>query len=83
MNISVSRSADKASGENRESGANPERYRHCKCGGPGNGESRSLERSEKAPPELWMHKSGDLLKWFPAESGAASASRKIGCGDLV
>ena len=28
--------------ENRKSGANPERYRHCMCSGPTRGESQSL-----------------------------------------
>lgn len=49
--------------ENRKSGANPERYRHCICVGCTRGESRSLgERPEKAVCGLTRHKSGDLLK---------------------
>lgn len=35
-------------GENSESGANPERYRHCERGGSARDESRPLEKSEKA-----------------------------------
>ena len=34
--------------ENRKPGANPGRYRHCMRGGSAFGESRSLEKSEKA-----------------------------------
>ena len=34
--------------ENRKPGANPGRYRHCMRGGSLFGESRSLEKSEKA-----------------------------------
>ena len=34
--------------ENRKSGANPGRYRHCMRGGPLLGESRSLGKPEKA-----------------------------------
>ncbi len=49
-------------GENRESGANPERYRHCMRGGTARGESRSLGWApEKAVRRLRMRKSGYLL----------------------
>ena len=42
-----------ASQENRESCVNHERYRHCKRGGSAKGESRSLEKSEKAVQNCW------------------------------
>ena len=52
-----------AGAENRESGASPERYRHCKRGGTPHGESRSLEAlSEKTVWVLWMREPGYLLR---------------------
>ena len=48
--------------ENRKTGENPVRYRHCMRGGTTQGESQSLGVfPEKAVWELWMRKSGDLL----------------------
>ena len=76
--------------KNRELGANPERYRRCKCG----------ECLQKALPKLihcdfsWegadisvMHKSEDLLEFimlrprFMEFTGALTAQN--GCGDFV
>lgn len=50
-------------GENRKSGVNPERYRHCMRRGYTQDESRSLGKPEKAGVWLGKRKSGDLLKW--------------------
>ena len=47
--------------ENRSSGANPERNRHCKRGGSVQGESRSLGNREDCVHGLMRRKSGDLL----------------------
>ena len=61
-------------GENSESGANPERYRHCMRVGTSQGESRSLGvPPEKAVTLPMRRKSGDLLKCdhsFAPEIGA-------------
>lgn len=48
--------------ENRASGVNPERYRHCERGDRVQDESRPLGRPEKAVHESVKRKSGDLLK---------------------
>ena len=67
-----------AGAENRESGVNPERYRHCKRGGTPQGESRSLEGlSEKTVWVLWMREPGYLLRpcdrQTPASTGDLAA----------
>ena len=52
-----------APGENSESGANPERYRHCKRGGvPAKMKVGHWREAEKAAGTLRRRKSGELLK---------------------
>ena len=48
--------------ENRESGVNPERYRHCERGDRTRDESQSLGQPEKTVYGTVMRESGDLLK---------------------
>lgn len=71
-------------GENRKSGVNPERYRHCMRRGYTRDESRSLGKPEKAGVWLGKRKSGDLLKWnalYPACIGKQTdfCWQKNGC----
>ena len=73
--------------ENRESGETPERYRHCKRGGPPEGESRSLVRTgvlivgdqvpgkyREDPGWLTIRKSGYLLQRFDRRTPQVRAS---------
>ena len=71
--------AVKALQENRKLGVNPGRYRHCKCVGSVQGESRSLEDTLRRLHGLLMHKSGELLKWVHTEA-ASTASGILCCG---
>ena len=50
------------SAENRKSGANPERYRHCMREGNAQDESQPLKKFEKVLHLLLICKSGDLLE---------------------
>ena len=77
-----------AGAENRESGVNPERYRHCKRGGAPHGESRSLEGlSEKTVWVLWMREPGYLLRPCDRQTPASTGiwrllAQEYGCGSL-
>ena len=61
------------SAENRKSGDNPERYRHCMCEGDAQDESRPLKKFEKVLHLLLIRKSGDLLEQFLCSPVCGSA----------
>ncbi len=61
--------------ENRESGANPERYRHCMRGGRAQGASPAIGETREGVRGLGMRKSGDLLSWI---SSGLSCTRAFG-----